>query len=127
MLHGELDAHSGPGLRAELTALVEASTIPVILDMCATDFCDSAGLNAIIAVWRRATARDLRLGLVGLTPRVRALFQISGVDQTVPIFTDLQDAVHELTAELRHPAPSPAQTIAGGEQATRPRRRQEWP
>jgi anti-sigma B factor antagonist len=97
MLHGEIDAYTGPRLEYELTALIDAAVAPLIVDMCAVDFCDSWGLNVVVTAKRHAAERGVRMGLVGLTPQVRMVFHVTGVDHFIPVFNDLRNAVHELT------------------------------
>lgn len=71
MLHGEIDVFS-PRLAAELPALIDARVVPVIVDMCAVNFCDFWGLNIVVKAKRHASERGVRLGLVGLIPHVRS-------------------------------------------------------
>jgi anti-sigma B factor antagonist len=97
MLHGDIDIYTGPRLEAELLPLINAGPPPVIVDMCAVDFCDSWGLSIVVTAQRHATAHGVQLALVGLVPQVRMVFRITGVDRFIPVYDDLQHAVHGLT------------------------------
>lgn len=97
MVHGEIDIFTGPRLEYEIEALIKAAPAPLIVDMCAVDFCDSWGLNVVVRAQRLATERGVRIGLVGLTPQVRMVFHVTGVEHFVPVYRDLRNAVQELT------------------------------
>lgn len=97
MVHGEIDVFTGPRLGHELGALIGAAAAPLIVDMCAVDFCDSWGLNTMVTAKRLAAEHGVRIGLVGLTPQVRTIFHITGVDHFIPVYSDLRDAVQGLT------------------------------
>ena len=45
-----LDAARAPALREELLRLIDAGHSQIVLDLSATDFLDSSGLGALVAV-----------------------------------------------------------------------------
>ena len=61
--------------------------------MTATEFCDSAGVRALVRAHEQAAAggAELRLAL-GDSPAAR-IIQLIGLDQTVPLYRDVQQSL----------------------------------
>jgi anti-sigma B factor antagonist len=90
-LPGEIDAANADKICQELLSAVGLGAAVVVIDMSATTFCDSAGVQAIIAAYRRAGANGTQLRLVA-TAMLRIL-TIVGADQLVPIYPTLEAAL----------------------------------
>ncbi|MBA9002289.1 STAS domain-containing protein [Thermomonospora cellulosilytica] len=89
---GELDLYTAPRLQNELTALVRDRAERVVVDLGGVGFCDSTGLNVLLAAHRDLTAQGGSLALAAPTPTVRRILQVTGLDT---VFTVL-DAVPAL-------------------------------
>jgi anti-anti-sigma factor len=65
----------------------------ITVDMTATTFCDSAGIHALSRTHELATGNgsELRLAL-GDSPAVR-IIQLTGLDQVVPVYRDVQQSL----------------------------------
>jgi anti-sigma B factor antagonist len=63
----------------------------LIVDMSGTTFCDSAGVQAIIAAHKQAAAADTQLRLVA--PAVMRILTLVGVGQLVPLYPTLEAAL----------------------------------
>jgi anti-anti-sigma factor len=63
----------------------------LIIDMSGTTFGDSAGVQAIIAAYRQATATGTELRLVATV--VLRILTLVGVDQLIPIYPILDAAL----------------------------------
>jgi anti-anti-sigma factor len=63
----------------------------VVIDMSATTFCDSAGVQAIITAYRHAAANGTQLRLVATT--MLRILALVGADQLVPIYPTLDAAL----------------------------------
>jgi anti-sigma B factor antagonist len=90
---GEIDITNAAELR---TALVEATAdghSTLVVDMTGTRFCDSAGLHVLVHAHKRARDAGGELLLALHTAEVLRIFQITGVDQMVPIFSSLDEAL----------------------------------
>jgi anti-anti-sigma factor len=61
--------------------------------MSRTRFCDSSGLHALVAAHRRAQAEDGEMLLVIPSAAVLRVFAITGMDQVIPNFTSLDEAL----------------------------------
>jgi anti-sigma B factor antagonist len=87
---GELDLYTAPRLHAELTAALSGDAIPacLVVDMSEVGFCDSTGMNVLLAAQRRAREHGGDLQLAGPRPPVRKILQVTGLDS---VFTVLDD------------------------------------
>ena len=75
----------------------------ITADMTGTNFCDSSGIHALARGHRLTAANggELRLA-VGASPAARVL-QLTGLDQVLPVFADVQQSLD--TPGTRRPAP----------------------
>ncbi len=73
--------------------------------MSATSFCDSAGVNALVRTFKRATASGAGMPLVVGTPAVRRVLAITGVGHLIDICPGVAGAMGP--ADLPGPAAKP--------------------
>jgi anti-sigma B factor antagonist len=92
-LYGELDVATAPSLREQLIDLINDGHNQLVLDLEGIDFLDSTGLGTLIGALRRARTRGGDLRLVCTETRITRLFEITGLDQAVPLLPDLDTAV----------------------------------
>jgi len=82
---GELDVATAPMLDAALVEAVRHHDAAVIIDLAATTFVDSAAVSILIKVWKGLRVDERALVLVAPNPKVRAVLEVLGIDQLVPI------------------------------------------
>jgi anti-sigma B factor antagonist len=92
-LPAEIDVTSADEVREALLTAVGRGPDTLIIDMSATTFCDSAGVNAVISAYREAAANGTELRLV--TTAVLRIFRLIGADQLMPIYPDLAAALDQ--------------------------------
>jgi anti-sigma B factor antagonist len=81
--------YTAPRLHSELAAAVMVDgPAQVVVDMAGVDFCDSTGMNVLLAALRRARERGGDLVLAGPRPAVRKILQVTGLES---VFTVLDD------------------------------------
>ncbi|HEX3924911.1 MAG TPA: STAS domain-containing protein [Streptosporangiaceae bacterium] len=103
----ELDISNAGELRAALMAAVAEGHATVVLDLSGTSFCDSAALQVLVRVHKRAVAEGGELRLVMRAVSLLRLFRITGVDRVIPNFERLDDALSQLPAiSIRPQRPS---------------------
>jgi anti-anti-sigma factor len=61
----------------------------VIADMTATTFCDSCGARELLLAHNKAAADGIELLIVMPSPDVRRVFELSGLDQVLAIYSSL--------------------------------------
>ena len=98
----DIDITNADGMR---TALLEAASLgpgTFVVDMSRTQFCDTAGLHALVAAHKRARAGGGQLLLVTRGAAVDRILSITGLDRVIPNFPSLEEA---LTQAPNDPAP----------------------
>jgi anti-sigma B factor antagonist len=94
----EIDIANAGFLRAGLLAAAEQGHATIVADLSQTVFCDTVGLQVLVLGHRRAVAEGGELRLVVRTAPLRRLLQLTGVDQVIPNFSTLDEALSELPA-----------------------------
>jgi anti-sigma B factor antagonist len=82
----EIDVTIADSVREELLAVLAQGATLLVADLDKTEFCDSAGVSALVQAYRRASASGNSLRLVVGTPAVQRVLSITGVDRLVDIF-----------------------------------------
>ncbi len=96
-LEGDLDFHSSPDLRRELTKLVEHQAAKVIIDFKKVSYIDSSGLATFVELFQRMKRYGGKLVLFNLTPAVRSVFEISKLDSIFKLAGSEKEAVSLLS------------------------------
>ena len=112
----EIDAVNAEKIRQELLSAVSLGAAVVVIDMSGTTFCDSAGVQAIIAAYQQAAADSTELRLVATA--VLRILTVVGVGQLVPIYPTLEAALAGTSppqASTPDPEDEPCGTTASGE------------
>lgn len=87
---GEIDLYTAPRLHSELAAAVMGEGQPrVVVDMTGVEFCDSTGMNVLLAALRRVRERGGELVLAAPRPAVRKILQVTGLESVFTVFDDL--------------------------------------
>jgi anti-sigma B factor antagonist len=91
----EIDITNADGLRAALLEAAAHGPGPgrLVVDMSRTQFCDTAGIHALVAAHKRAEAGRGELRLVITGAAVLRIFAITGLDSVIPHFASLEDAL----------------------------------
>ena len=97
----DIDITNVAGLR---TALLQAASLgngTVVVDMSRTQFCDTAGIHALVGAHKRARAEGGQVLLVGGGDAVLRIFSITGLDRVIPYFSSLEQALAQPPAAHR--------------------------
>jgi len=90
---GDIELHNAPRLRAELKAVCEIERVCCVVDMTGVPFIDSTGVGVLVGALKRARENGGTLTLACPQPRVRRVFEITGLLQALPIYDLLEDAI----------------------------------
>jgi anti-sigma B factor antagonist len=115
----EIDITNAAGLRAALLDAASDGHRQLVVDMTRTRFCDSSGVHALAAAHRRARGEDRQLLLAASGPAVLRVLELTGIDQMIPRFASLDEALGQVSsggAPSSRPAAPPS---AGQESVTR--------
>ena len=89
----EIDITSADDLRTAMLDAAARGHGTFVVDMSRTRFCDSSGLHALVAAHRRAQAEDGEVLLVIPDAAVLRVFAITGMNQVIPNFASLDEAL----------------------------------
>lgn len=94
-LFGELDGRTAPLVQDKLLTLPQPHG-KLLLDMEGVSYISSAGLRALLMLYRQITNNDGRVALVGLTENIRDMMLVTGFLE----FFDAYDTLDEGLAAL---------------------------
>jgi anti-sigma B factor antagonist len=85
-LPAEIDVTIAEAVKDELLAILDQGATLLIADLSKTEFCDSAGVSALVRTYRQASTSGSAMRLVIGTPSVQRVLAITGVDRLVDTF-----------------------------------------
>ena len=96
----EIDITNAEALRSALLAAAAAADGhgTLVVDMTRTQFCDLSGLHTLIAVHKRAGAEGREVRLVIPNTTVLRVLALTGMDEVIPNFTSLAEALAQTAA-----------------------------
>jgi anti-anti-sigma factor len=100
-LSGGLDETRSAELGALFDRLLTEGRRLFVIDLRAVDFIDSAGLAMLVRCFKRVRSGVGNLALVALQPSVRRVFELTRLDRSFDILTDVTEAVQRFTGSQR--------------------------
>ncbi len=91
-LEGDIDFSISQKLKEELLGVINKGKIKLIVDLEKVRYIDSSGLESITSTQTKAQALHGDLFLVCAEPSIRKIFDITGLDEYIRIFDDLEKA-----------------------------------
>lgn len=84
-ISGELDHHRAREIMEELDRRIDAA-VPreLILDLGGLTFTDSSGIAVLLRSWRRMSAVQGAMRVVGTPPQAEKVFQAAGLQRLIP-------------------------------------------
>jgi len=96
-LYGEIDASNVKEMGDRLRGLLSNRSMALVIDLSATTYLDSAGINMLFALAEELRGRQQRLALViGDRSPIRRMITLTGLDQTIPVRPSLADALGDV-------------------------------
>ncbi|MEY9965008.1 anti-anti-sigma factor [Streptacidiphilus sp. MAP12-16] len=90
---GELDHDTADVLRERLDICLSAEAPWILVDCRELSFCDSTGLNLLLATRSKAESSGTRISLAELHSTISRLFELTGVDAVFEIYSTVDEAV----------------------------------
>jgi anti-sigma B factor antagonist len=84
-LSGELDLATVAQLERAVDTALARGARTLVLDLAGISFVDSSGLRLFIVLAQRASADGWKLSLTRPQSQAMAVFQVSGVEQSLPL------------------------------------------
>ena len=97
-LAGELDLATANDTAARGHAAITGHTWLLLLDLTRLSFCDARGLSALVRIANHADKTGCRYGLIAPQPQVAKVLRICRLDQRMPVFATIDDALAHLPA-----------------------------
>jgi anti-anti-sigma factor len=93
-LSGELDLATVATFRAHLSAVHDAAGL--ILDLRDLRYIDSSGINTLLDIHRAFAPSRRRIALFGASPNVRRILSVLHLEDLMPVFVTLDEALGHL-------------------------------
>jgi anti-sigma B factor antagonist len=101
-VEGEVDASNVHEMGDRLRSLLTNRSVALVVDLTATTYLDSAGLNLLFALGEELRGRQQRLALVvAERSPIARMVALVGLDKTVPVHATLAEALGEAAEERR--------------------------
>jgi len=90
---GEVDAYTAPKLRESIFPLSEKENVKMEIDLTEVSYMDSTGLGVIVGVFKSVRSNNGEFRLVGLSDRLKRLFEITGLADIIDITSQIEGGV----------------------------------
>ena len=93
-MQGEVDASNVKEMGDRLRSLMSNRSVALVVDLSATTYLDSAGINMLFSLAEELRGRQQRLALVvGAGSPIARMITLTGLDQTIPVTAGLPEAL----------------------------------
>ena len=89
-VNGEIDAYTAPKLKESLKPFEDKKSIHMMVDLSEVTYMDSTGLGVFVGLFKLLRENEGSLKLIGLSPRLKRLFQITGLAEIMDINTEAE-------------------------------------
>jgi anti-anti-sigma factor len=96
---GRIDLSNADSFRDALSASLAKAKTALILDLSGVDYISSAGLRALMIVFKAAKTENKAFGIAGLQPLLVEIFTISRFNQVFALFDHVRDGVAKLAPD----------------------------
>ncbi len=96
-VRGEVDVYTAPKFRERLIELVSDGKHRIIVDLEGVDFLDSTGLGVLVGALKRVRANGGELALVCTSPRIRKVFEVTGLTKVFSLYDTVDEATSGTT------------------------------
>ena len=93
VLEGDLDFHSSPDVRTELSKLVDRQAKKILIDLKKVTYIDSSGLATFVELFQKMKRYSGVLVIYNLSQGVRRVFEIAKLDAIFKLAKDEKEAL----------------------------------
>jgi anti-sigma B factor antagonist len=90
---GEIDLGSSPAFQQALLKLLDDKPKRVIVNLSEVSYMDSSGVASLVRLLSKARKQNAEVSLVGMSSRVRTVFEITRLDGIFKIFQTEKEAL----------------------------------
>lgn len=92
-LAGEIDAYTAPELKNKFMNITEEPNPDITVDFTNVSYMDSTGLGVFIALLKSIKRTDGSLKFVGVSDRLKRLFDITGLTDILNLNSEIEGGV----------------------------------
>ena len=96
-LQGDVDFHSSPELRTELSKLADNQIKNIVVDLKKVNYIDSSGLATFVELFQKMKRSGGKLVLFNLSKGVRSVFEIAKLDTIFSLAESEQEALSQIS------------------------------
>jgi anti-sigma B factor antagonist len=93
VIAGEIDASSSIHLDNAIVDALEQRSTKIIVDCTQLDYISSAGLGVFMSYIEDFDQNNIKLAIYGLSPKVKNVFEILGLDQLLKLVEKEEEAI----------------------------------
>lgn len=95
-VEGRVDSSNALEFHEGLEAAISPEDERMILDCAGISYVSSAGLRVVLLVAKTLQKQNAKMGVCSLSASIREIFEISGFDKIIPVFSSRADALAKL-------------------------------
>ncbi|TYR78361.1 anti-sigma factor antagonist [Priestia megaterium] len=92
-LVGEIDAYTAPNLKEKFMEIAEKENVKITIDLTNVAYMDSTGLGVFIALLKAIKKNNGSLKFVGVSDRLKRLFDITGLTDILNVNSQVEGGV----------------------------------
>ena len=97
-LSGEVDVSNVQRVREAALELLEQGAKNLVFDLAKTEYMDSSGLGVMVGLMKKVKELGGTLAVAAAQPQVKRLFEVTGLNQIMPLCDDVEGALKEVGA-----------------------------
>lgn len=98
-LEGEVDVYTAPQLKQQIIGILETGSKKLVVDLARVEYLDSTALGVLIGGLKRMREADGNMVLICPNPRIRRVFEITGLDKIFEIYNSEDESKEALAKE----------------------------
>lgn len=95
-LFGSLDMTTSDEVREVFSESVDARPSLILIDLGGLEFLKSSGFQALYELLDRAREEDIPIAVVGAHEGIRSVMHVFNLEQMIPIYDTIQEALEDL-------------------------------
>lgn len=101
-LRGEIDVYTSPKLKEKVVEELEKKVENLVINLQEVSYIDSTGLGILIGALKRMKEREGNLYLIFSSPRLKRIFEITGLNKIFLIYESEEELLKFLKKEVKN-------------------------
>ncbi len=93
---GEMDVANAGQVKQAALKLISDGVRRLVIDLQGTEYMDSSGLGTLVGLLKRIKEAGGEMPIAAAQPRVKRLFEITGLTQVFQLYDDVRTALEEV-------------------------------